>query len=685
MLCRAAGGGSEGTPTQIRLSLQFDAGAYYADMQRIKELSQLLHQANHAYYTEARPIMTDAEYDRLMDELAALEKANPGLVDPNSPTARVGSPVANTFAKRDHHHAMLSLAKVFSAEEIFSALEGESDELLLEPKIDGASLSLIYSGGLLAMAITRGDGSTGDDVTANARTIRSIPLVIDFKGDLEVRGEVYLAKKSFAKLNAKMQATGEELFANARNAAAGSLKQKDARICAGRGLDFIAYHAYGLKVVTHDDILCALDASGFKTTRPHSQIVANRLDRISEVLENHFKPGRATLPFEADGVVAKLNRQGDQQRLGNATRSPRWAVAFKFENETAVTRLLAIKLTVGRTGQITPNAVLAPVELGGATVKAASLCNADEIARLGVNAGDDVVVEKCGDIIPMLRAVANKKSTGVWQMPATCPTCAKPLERDGVHYFCRNYACPDRVFWRLLHAVGKGCLDWDGMGAESIRRWIEAGVTKLSHLLGAPVPVSFSTSAARRFSEGREKVKSAALWRKIAALGIEDVGQTSSKELAAKFNSLEAMVEAGRAGLLPILGPVATESFLEFIQVNLEELDALDQYGMQFQAEAQPANKPAGALAGKSFVITGTMMSGKRPQVAAWIESQGGEVKGGVNKGVNYLVVGDGGGNNKAAAAQKLGTTCISESELYQMAGMEVPVAKMNVCADDLA
>lgn len=661
---------------------------------RIAELRELLHRANQAYYNDAAPVMTDSEYDRLFDELAQLERANPGDADLNSPTARVGAPLPNGFAKTPHLRPMLSLSKVFTAAEALTALPLISEELWLEPKVDGASLSIIYHDGRLQRAVTRGDGTNGDDVTANVRTIRTVPLLIPRIGAVEVRGEVYLSRQRFKELNKEQVDKGEEPFANARNAAAGTLKQKDSKICARRGLSFIAYQLDdGTRQLTSQLIkIQLLERLGFQTTFSHGLMLSPAAEglvgceaQLQYALLEQFGVNRQQLPFDADGVVIKYNSVEVQERLGNANRSPRWAVAFKFENEKATTRLLDIKLTVGRTGQITPNAVLAPVELCGATIKAASLCNADEIARLGINVGDEVVVERCNDVIPKLVGLSSKRTDGIWLMPKTCPACQAALERCGVHFFCLNYRCPDRVFWRLRHAVGKGCLDWDGMGEESIRRLIGAGATKLSDLFSMAAPASFKTSAARKFLDGREAVKKAALWRKIHALGIDGVGQTSSKELCVKFGSLEAMVDAGWHGLLPVLGPVATESFLEFIRSNLVELEALDQYGFHFTAEIPAgSSQPTGPLAGKTFVITGTLTSGSRDQVASWIESHGGQVKGGVTKGVTYLVVGAGGGANKAAAAQKLGTACLSESELYALAGQEVPVAQVRCSADNI-
>jgi DNA ligase (NAD+) len=655
------------------------------DAQRIETLRTELHQHNHDYYILARPTITDVQYDRLFAELRALEAQHPELANPNSPTARVGCSVPNQFTKVKHDVPMMSLENTFEVADAVHRIVSEAGpcEVILEPKIDGLACSLKYVAGKLTQAVTRGDHEIGDDITTNARTVKNIPLTISYKGNLEVRGEVYIAKTDFVNLNASLDEA--ERFANARNAAAGSLKQKDSSICAKRGLKFIAYHVVGprqhLQVNTQLELLAVLKAYGFPIAYPDmaSFHIIHFNGNAGDVanLESHLttiNTRRKGLPYDTDGCVIKVNSLEKQAELGNKTRAPRWAAAFKFEAEKAVTTIENIEWQVGRTGKVTPVAILNPVNCGGVTVQRATLNNPDYIAKLNIDLYSKVEIERGGEVIPTVLRVLEKP--GKYALPISCPCCKAELVKSGANLFCTNSDhCEDQIVQKLQHAVGKSCLDWHGMGIETVRWFVkEAKVTALSHLFGFSdswVDTHVTGAAGKVFLTERAKAKNAPLWRKLAALGIDGVGQTHSKELSRKYHSLEEIVGAGQKKLESILGPVATQNFVEFVRNNVGELDQLDTYGYSFSEEApSTTNLP---LAGKTFCITGGLMSGTRPQVQATIEKYGGIMKS-VSKKLDYLIVGTGGGAKENNAKEK-GIACISEEELYTMIGIGMPVA----------
>jgi DNA ligase (NAD+) len=690
---------------------------------RIEELRAKLHEANEAYYVHDTPTMSDDEFDRLLVELKQLELQHPEYADPNSPTARVGGGLIDGFAKSKHAVKMLSLDNAFTPDEVLRFF-GKPVDVVMEPKVDGLSLSLRYQHGRLVAAVTRGNGDEGDVVTENARTIRTIPLVLKEPLTIEVRGEVYLPRTRFEALNAEREAAGEDLFANPRNAASGTMKLKDSKEVAKRKLGFCAYRLIDGPscLETETETLEFLKGLGFET--PLEVPVKGRPDTFCAVkyisaeenwvdtikgelvwLNSH----RDIFEYDIDGAVFKVDDLHTQSELADGTKAPKWAVAFKYPPERKATRLLDIILTVGRTGQITPNAVLQPVQLGGSTVKAASLCNADEIARLGIAIGDIVLVGKSAEIIPKCYpypegriytcpkcgfrgtlAEQEKKhakkiveppsftvpcggnivelARDTWKMPEHCPSCSSVLTRRGVHTFCPNPTCPAQVQMRIKHATAKSALDWDGMGDAQILALYSQGFSKLSDLF-TKEPVGLTPGAAKKFAAERERVKKAPLWRKLVALGIEGVGSTLCKELAAKYRSIEAIAAVPRTELVALLGPVNYASLVKFIEENAEEIERLVQAGVVFEEAGV-----AGPLSGKEFVITGTLMSGTRSQVAARIEAAGGLVKGSVSRKTDYLVVGTGGGANKAAGAAKYGTICLTEEELYKLLGMVMPI-----------
>jgi DNA ligase (NAD+) len=651
-------------------------------MNRIYQLRQELHQHLHNYHVLAQPTITDERYDQLFKELQALEAQFPELADPNSPTARVGGQSIDSFEKVKHCVAMLSLENTFAAEEVVSYFKTkvrnpDGPEGVVEPKIDGLSMSLIYKDGQLIKAVTRGDGTTGDDVTANARTIKTIPLTPRFSG--EVRGEVYMPKKQFNKLNAKLEKEGEELFANPRNAAAGSMKRKNPADVAERGLAFLAYnvvksdHLGMADADTQYERLKQLQALGFMTPLVSGVPIVNLfdVDHVKQAIES-WSNDRSKLDYEIDGLVFKINDVKTQVSLGLNNRAPNWATSYKFPPEQKVTKLIGITVQVGRLGTLTPVAELQPVNLAGTFVKRASLHNADEIQRLGLNVGDDVIIQKAAEIIPQVVGVANKRSTGVWSMPDRCPCCNSVVSRlvNKVAIVCTSRMCKDQVFARLEHAVKKQSLDIDGCGEQSIRAMVDRGINSLSDLFATDDLSFLGDAASKRIATGLKKAKTSPLWRKLHALGIEGVGITTCKELANRWNSLPDMLD-NMTEVSKLLGPVTFTNFESYFNDNhnITELERLIGLGMAFEDE-----KKSGHLVGKVFCITGGMLSGSRDDVSAKIESLGGAVKSSVSKKVHYLVVGEGAGNNKSADAKKYGTKCITEHELYELMGLPMEI-----------
>lgn len=650
--------------------------------QRLHQLRSELHQHIHNYHVLAQPTITDEHYDQLFEELQTLEAQFPELADPNSPTARVGSQSIDSFEKVKHCVAMLSLENTFAAEEVVSYFKGKVRDQanplgVVEPKIDGLSMSLIYKDGQLVKAITRGDGSVGDDVTANARTIKSIPLTPQFSG--EVRGEVYMPKKQFERLNAKLDKEGDELFANPRNAAAGSMKRKNPADVAERGLAFLAYHVVKsdylgtADAVSQHERLKQLQALGFRTPLESGVPVIDLfdLDQVKSAIEG-WSIGRSTLDYDIDGLVFKVNDIKTQVSLGLNNRAPNWATSYKFPPERKVTKLLGITVQVGRLGTLTPVAELQPVNLAGTVVKRASLHNADEIQRLGINIGDEVIIQKAAEIIPQVVGVANKLSRGVWSMPDRCPCCNSAVDRlaNKVAIVCTARMCKDQVFARLEHAVKKQSLDIDGCGEQSIKAMVDRGINSLSDLFAADDLSFLGVAASKRVAAGLKKAKTAPLWRKLHALGIDGIGVTTCKELANRWNSLPDMLD-NLDEVSKLFGPVTFSNFRNYFEHddNMAELEKLIGLGFVFEDE-----KKSGPLVGKVFCITGGMLSGSRDEVSAKIESLGGSVKSSVSKKVHYLVVGDGAGNNKSADARKNGTQCISEKELYDIMGLPMEI-----------
>lgn len=649
------------------------------DASRIAQLRETLHQCNYDYYVLTHSNVTDAEYDALYAELQALEKKYPELADPNSPTKRIGAE-STGFKKARHDRRMLSLDNMKTPADVINYLGTE--EVMMEPKIDGASLKLIYRKGRLVQAITRGNGMEGDDVTAQARAIKNVPLVLREVISIEVVGEVYMTYTVFNALNQQLEADGKDLMANPRNAAAGAIKLKDPREVTARKISFVAYGTTSdfVGISTHSQLTEELAAMGFQnvtmlpSTEP-AQSLADSFEIEDEAsLEERIDKAdisRKLLDLPTDGLVFKINNLDKQRELGEGNKYPNYACAFKFAPERKQTVLLGVAIQIGRTGKVTPVAELQPVLLGGTTVRRASLCNQDEVERLGVDIGDSVWVEKSAEIIPKIMGVAVKNTPDVYKIPSKCPCCDSPLTRpDGfVDTYCLNVDCEDQVFERLLHACGKSALDIDGCGETLIRELMLHGVRKLSDIFTIN-PAFLKTAARRRFEAGRATCAAQPYWRKLHALGIEGFGQTLSQEVAGRWLCMELAFNQSDA-LRSMVGDVVYNNICDYFTRYGEEYDALDGF---IRMTSDP--KASGPLTGLSFCITGDLASGSRNEVSKRIEKAGGIVKNSVSKHLSYLIQGTETGRTKRATAEKYGIPIITEEKLFEMMGQQMPTLK---------
>ncbi len=676
-------------------------------IRRVESLREQIRYHNYRYYVLDEPVISDAEYDALMRELRNLEAAHPELVTPDSPTQRVGAPPSEQFAKVQHAVPMLSLANAFDEAGIRAwydrtlRLLGSDAPVafVVEPKIDGLAVTLIYRDGVLVRGATRGDGETGEDVTANLRTIPSIPLRLRLFADgadattnlpaipplLEVRGEVYMRIADFVRLNEQLAASGEKVAANPRNAAAGSLRQKDPAVTARRPLRFFAYgvgQIEGVEVQTQWETLQYLRALGFPVNRD-----ARRFERFEEALAycREWMTRRDELEYEVDGVVVKIDSFAQQAELGVVGRDPRWAIAFKFPAREAVSRLLDIVVNVGRTGVITPNAVIEPVNIGGVTVRNASLHNADYIAERDIRIGDYVIVKRAGDVIPYIVGPIVARRDGserVWQMPATCPACGTPLERaEGeVAYRCPNFGiCPAQITRRIEHFVSRSAMDIAGVGEKQVQLFVERGWVKDVADLYLLTPEHFNgiegygpkriTNLLNAIAESKDRP----LHRLIVGLGIRYVGEVVAQILADRFGSLDALAAASADEIddLEGVGPaIAASVAAYFARPESKALIAkLKRVGVRTEAKGSAAAAKGDALAGKTFVITGTLPSLSREEASALIAAHGGKVSGSVSKKTDYLVVGSDPGGTKLTKAQELGIPMLDEAGLLALIG----------------
>ncbi len=656
--------------------------------QRIDGLKEQLNRYNHEYYVLDNPTVSDFEYDRLMRELIELEMSNPEYKTADSPTQRVGGEALEGFEEVVHTVQMQSLADVFSKDELFefdervrSALETESVEYVTEMKIDGLSVSLEYENGSFVRGSTRGNGFVGEDITQNLRTIASIPLKLSEPIPyLEVRGEVFMPQKSFLKLNEQREVTGEPLFANPRNAAAGSLRQLDSKITAERKLDIYVFNiqqVQGKELYTHRDSLDFLASLGFKT------IPGNRVfNGIDEAYEEILRIGdnRGNLSFDIDGAVVKVNSFTQRELLGSTSKTPKWAAAYKFPAERQETKLLDIALQVGRTGAVTPNAVLEPVRIAGSTVSRATLHNIDNIKSKDIRIGDTVVIQKAGDIIPEVVEVITAKRTGSeteFNMPHECPACGEPLHReDGeAAVRCLNSNCPAQQMRSIIHFVSRPAMDIDGLGAAIVEQLLdEKLITDCADLYTLKYEdivnlERFGKKSAQNLISAIDSSRSRGLDRVLFGLGIRMIGSRAAQILAEHFGSIDAIIEADEQELsaIPEIGEKMAQSLTGYFkqEKSLDIIKRLKDANVKLDYESQ---RVGDSLSGKTLVLTGTLPTLKRSEAKTLIEQHGGKVSGSVSKKTDYVVAGEEAGS-KLDKANSLGIAVISEEELLGMLG----------------
>ena len=656
-------------------------------IERVAELRAKIAYHSEKYYNEDAPEISDYEYDMMFDELKKLEEAYPELYDPTSPTLRVGGKALDKFEKVTHTARMDSLSDVFSFDEVADFC-GRMSAILprpvysVEPKIDGLSVALTYEKGIFTRGATRGDGVVGEDVTENLRTIRSIPLKLSEPLDLTVRGEVYMPRAVFESINERRREEGQPLMANPRNAAAGSLRQLDPKICAERKLDIFVFnfqggelYADGHSPESHTETLERLSELGFKTL-----VMREQIDSAEGVIAHIEKIGRAreSLEYDIDGTVIKIDGLSDRRTVGEGTSTPKWAVAYKFPPEEKKTILEDIIISVGRTGVLTPTAVLSPVRLAGTTVSRATLHNLDFIRQRDIMLGDKVIVRKAGDIIPEVVTSVSSKRTGEerpFLMPTVCPSCGERVTRDEdeAAVRCTNSACPAQISRAIEHFASKGAMNIDGLGPQIVELLIS------NHLIGDAADLYYlkpeqiealdrmGERSAENLISSIEDSKSAGLERLCYALGIRNVGEVAGAALARRFGSLERLMEATVEELCQIedFGEITAKCVVDFFShtQNRNLCRKLSEAGLVTVSVAEPVGD---LFAGSTFVLTGTLPTMSRDEASALIRAAGGKVSGSVSKKTTYVVAGEAAGS-KLTKAQSLGVKVISEEELLFM------------------
>lgn len=657
----------------------------------IKRLSELIEEHNYNYYALSQPVISDYEFDKLMEQLIKLEKQFPELVKPDSPSQRVGGYVTKEFKQVKHKYPMLSLANTYSEDELKEFDErvrkvvGDNLEYVCELKYDGVAISLIYKDGVLQQAVTRGDGTQGDDITANAKTIRSIPLKLRGHGypeEFEMRGEVYLPLKIFDKINKEREDAGDEPFANPRNSASGTLKLQDSAEVARRKLDSTLYYILGesLPFQEHYESLEHAKKWGFKISE-HMELVKNMKEVHAFVVK--WEKKRHELPFDIDGIVIKVNSFKQQMMLGLTAKSPRWAIAFKYEAERAATTLNSISFQVGRTGVVTPVANLHPVLLAGTVVKRATLHNADIIKKLDIRIGDTVWVEKGGEVIPKITEVdlsKRKRNSVPVEFPTHCPEChAKLVRREGeaMHVCPNERNCPPQIKGKIGHFVSRRAMNIESMGDETIDLFYKAGlVHNVADLYDLTVekiiPLErMAEKSASNIIEGIEASKKVPFERVLFALGIRHIGETSAKKLAHHFKSLDAIEKASLDELLNVsdIGEIVAKSIQEFFSdsYNKKIIERLREKGLKFALGADELALFSTILEGKSFVISGVFAKHSRDEMVNLIEKNGGKHIASVSSKTSYLIAGENMGPAKAEKAKKLNIPLITEDEFLKM------------------
>ncbi len=649
----------------------------------MRSLEEQLNYHSRLYYELDAPIIQDEEYDALFRRLEDLEREYPQLANPNSPTQRVGGKVSEGFAEVRHEVPMDSFDKVFSEEEVYGFVEKITSvypeaEFTVEKKFDGLSVSLEYENGLLVRGLTRGDGIFGEDVTENIKTIRSVPLKLNGgEGKLLVRGEVYMPRKVFARLNEKRDANGERPFANPRNAAAGSLRQLDSKICAERGLHIFVFNLQLADVMpkSHSESMQTLKELGFTVTDTlikckTAEEVVNAVRQIGE--------SRSSLPYDIDGAVIKVDELALRERLGSTATAPRWAVAFKYPAEIAETKLLDIEIQVGRTGVLTPRAVLEPVRLAGSTVSYATLHNIDFIKERDARIGDIVRLRKAGDIIPEIVSVVTEKREGSaipFEMPETCPSCGAKVIRneDEAAVRCINPDCPAQLSRSIIHFVSRGAMNIDNLGESVIEQFIENGLIKsaadLYYLKKEDIASldRMGEKSAQNIIDAIEKSRESGLEKLLCGLGIRHIGEKAAQSLASKFGNIESLMQAGVEELCAVddIGKESAESVVKYFAT--EQAKSLIARLLAAGVSGESKEKPLGnELEGKTVVVTGTLPTLKRQEAEALIRLHGGNASGSVSKKTSFVLCGTDAGS-KLTKANSLGITVINEEEFLKM------------------
>ncbi|MCX6273276.1 MAG: NAD-dependent DNA ligase LigA [Bacteroidetes bacterium] len=671
---------------------------------RVEYLRKEINYHNYQYYELSNPSISDFEFDKLLEELIRLEKENPALFDPNSPSQRVGGQITKEFRQVRHKYPMLSLGNTYSAEELadfdLRVQKGlnEPYEYICELKYDGVAIGLTYINGQLAYAVTRGDGETGDEVTTNVRTIHSIPLKINTPGypqEFEIRGEIIFPRKSFDNLNNERIELGYEPFANPRNAASGSLKMQDSREVAKRKLDCYLYFLLGdnLPFNTHYENLVQAGKWGFNV--PKYMVRCSSIQQVMDFI-NEVDKGRSQLPFDIDGVVIKINSLAQQTQLGFTAKSPRWAIAYKFSPERATSTLLSVDFQVGRTGVITPVANLKPVQLAGTTVKRASLHNLDIINELDVRIGDRVYVEKGGEIIPKIvgRDLEKRPVNAIpLEFPLKCPECATPLVRneEEAHHYCPNEdTCPPQIKGKLEHFISRKAMDINSLGEGKIAMLFDnhlvnnvADLYKLSYtdLLGIEKTItstegkekkiSFREKSVENILEGIRSTLGIPFERVLYALGIRYVGETVAKKLAFHFNNIDNLIAASVEDLIqvPEIGERIAQRVYSFFRddYNLKIIEALKAYGLQMEIRDTGARILENKLEGRSFVVSGVFTRFSRDEIKKTIEQYGGRNVSGISSKTDFVLAGEDMGPSKRKKAEELGVKVITEEDFLKM------------------
>ena len=664
------------------------------EKERILYLREQLHEHNYKYYVLNQPDISDQEFDFLMHELQNLEAKHPEMYDANSPTQRVGSDLNQNFTQVAHKYPMLSLANTYNEQDVADwyesvsrGLGGEPFEVCCEMKYDGLSISLTYVDGKLVSGVTRGDGVHGDDVTANVKTIRCIPLVLkegtDYPKEFEIRGEILMPWKVFEQLNAEREAAEEPLFANPRNAASGTLKSQNSKLVASRRLDAYLYYLLGdiLPAEGHFENLQAAAQWGFKISQGMKKV--SSLEEIYDFI-NYWDKERKNLPVATDGIVLKVNSLRQQRALGYTAKSPRWAIAYKFKAERACTRLNEVSYQVGRTGAVTPVANMDPVQLAGTIVKRATLNNEDFIRSFDLHIGDYVYVEKGGEIIPKIVGVAEEKRPKdalPVEFIKTCPECGTPLVRyegEAAHYCPNDTGCPPQIKGRIEHFIARRAMNIDSLGPETVDEYYRRGlIHNIADLYKIQVQDINGTGnrerSAQKIVNGIEASKKVPFERVVFALGIRFVGETSARLLARRFKTMDALQAATMQQLMDIdgVGEVIAKSVITYFAnpVNQEIVERLRSYGLQMQLSEEQIEGTSEKLSGKSIVISGVFAKHSRDEYKALIEKNGGKNVGSISGKTSFILAGENMGPSKLQKAEKIGVPLVDEATFLEMIG----------------